>query len=135
MSDLPLIAPLEALHAAARLGGRRARIDAGGVARSPAMAGFVLMAKDGGFMFVTGPDMVKTVTREPVSQEELGDAVAHTTKSGVADDAFDGDIEALLAARGFVDLLPATGLPTPRGKRPRKPWKKRDEISYEPAIT
>src|SRR3546814_7175356 len=57
-------------------------------------------------MFVTGPDVVKTVTNEIVTQEELGGAVTHTTKSGVAEVAFENDIEALLAARDFIDFLP-----------------------------
>ena len=59
-------------------------------------------------MFVTGPDVVKTVTNEIVTQEALGGAVTHTTKSGVADVAFDNDIETLLAARDFIDFLPAS---------------------------
>jgi propionyl-CoA carboxylase beta chain len=57
-------------------------------------------------MFVTGPDVVKTVTNEVVTQEELGGAVTHTTKSGVADVAFENDIDALLATREFIDFLP-----------------------------
>ena len=57
-------------------------------------------------MFVTGPDVVKTVTNEVVTQEELGGAITHTTKSGVADVAFENDIDALLATREFVDFLP-----------------------------
>ena len=58
------------------------------------------------YMFVTGPDVVKTVTNEVVTQEELGGAVTHTTKSGVADVAFENDIDALLATREFFDFLP-----------------------------
>ena len=57
-------------------------------------------------MFVTGPEVVKTVTNEVVTQEELGGAVTHTTKSGVADVAFENDIDALLATREFFDFLP-----------------------------
>jgi propionyl-CoA carboxylase beta chain len=57
-------------------------------------------------MFVTGPEVVKTVTNEVVTQDELGGAVTHTTKSGVADVAFENDIDALLATREFVDFLP-----------------------------
>jgi propionyl-CoA carboxylase beta chain len=59
-------------------------------------------------MFVTGPEVVKTVTHETVSQEELGGAVTHTTRSGVADLAFENDIEALLELRRFFDFLPAS---------------------------
>jgi propionyl-CoA carboxylase beta chain len=80
---------------------------AGGAVYSPAMTDFILMVKDSSFMFVTGPDVVKTVTNEVVTQEELGGAVTHSTKSGVADMAFENDIEALLATRDLVDLLPA----------------------------
>ncbi|PTQ10734.1 methylmalonyl-CoA carboxyltransferase [Sphingomonas oleivorans] len=79
---------------------------AGGAVYSPAMTDFIFMVKDSSYMFVTGPDVVKTVTNEMVSQEELGGAVAHATKSGVADLAFENDIEALLGARDFVDFLP-----------------------------
>ncbi|MGP1283002.1 MAG: acyl-CoA carboxylase subunit beta, partial [Parasphingopyxis sp.] len=68
---------------------------AGGAVYSPAMTDFIFMVKDSSYMFVTGPDVVKTVTNEVVTQEELGGAVTHTTKSGVADVAFENDIEAL----------------------------------------
>ncbi|MCJ8156960.1 acyl-CoA carboxylase subunit beta, partial [Sphingomonas sp. LaA6.9] len=79
---------------------------AGGAVYSPAMTDFIFMVKDSSYMFVTGPDVVKTVTNEVVTQEELGGAVTHTTKSGVADVAFENDIEALWAARTFIDYLP-----------------------------
>ncbi|WP_294643971.1 acyl-CoA carboxylase subunit beta [uncultured Aureimonas sp.] len=87
---------------------------AGGAVYSPAMTDFIFMVKDSSYMFVTGPDVVKTVTNEVVSQEDLGGAVTHTTKSSVADCAFENDIEALLAARDFMGFLPAsnrTGVP------------------------
>jgi propionyl-CoA carboxylase beta chain len=87
---------------------------AGGAVYSPAMTDFIFMVKDSSYMFVTGPDVVKTVTNEVVSQEALGGAVTHTTKTSVADNAFENDIEALLAARDFIDFLPAsnrTGVP------------------------
>ncbi|HEX6980550.1 MAG TPA: acyl-CoA carboxylase subunit beta [Alphaproteobacteria bacterium] len=80
---------------------------AGGAVYSPAMTDFIFMVKDSSYMFVTGPDVVKTVTNEVVTQEELGGAITHTTKTGVADVAFDNDIEALMAARDFISLLPA----------------------------
>jgi propionyl-CoA carboxylase beta chain len=86
------------------------------------MTDFIFMVKDSSYMFVTGPDVVKTVTNEIVTQEELGGAVTHTTKSGVADVAFDNDIEALLAARDFVDFLPASNR-EPVPERPcHDPW-------------
>jgi propionyl-CoA carboxylase beta chain len=70
------------------------------------MTDFIFMVRDSSYMFVTGPDVVKTVTNEIVTQEELGGASTHTTKSGVADLAFDNDIEALLQVRRFFDFLP-----------------------------
>ncbi|MDE0934189.1 MAG: acyl-CoA carboxylase subunit beta [Novosphingopyxis baekryungensis] len=79
---------------------------AGGAVYSPAMTDFIFMVKDSSYMFVTGPDVVKTVTNEVVTQEELGGAVTHTTKSSVADLAFENDIEALLTARDFIDFMP-----------------------------
>ena len=81
---------------------------AGGAVYSPAMTDFIFMVKDSSYMFVTGPDVVKTVTHETVTHEELGGAVTHTTRSGVADLAFESDIEALLELRRFVDFLPAS---------------------------
>src|SRR5438876_4043875 len=81
---------------------------AGGAVYSPARTDFIFMVKDSSYMFVTGPDVVKTVTHETVTQEELGGAVTHTTRSGVADLAFENDIEALLQLRRFVDFLPAS---------------------------
>jgi propionyl-CoA carboxylase beta chain len=80
---------------------------AGGAVYSPAMTDFIFMVKDSSYMFVTGPEVVKTVTNEVVTQEELGGAVTHTTRTGVADVAFENDVEALMAAREFVGLLPA----------------------------
>ena len=79
---------------------------AGGAVYSPAMTDFIFMVKGSSYMFVTGPDVVKTVTNEIVTQEELGGAVTHTTKTGVADVAFENDVEALLAAREFFSYLP-----------------------------
>ncbi|MCX7946336.1 MAG: acyl-CoA carboxylase subunit beta [Hydrogenophilus sp.] len=79
---------------------------AGGAVYSPAMTDFIFMVRDTSYMFVTGPDVVKTVTHEEVTAEELGGAVTHTTKSGVADAAFDNDVEALLAVRRLFDFLP-----------------------------
>jgi len=106
---------------------------AGGAVYSPAMTDFIFMVKDSSYMFVTGPDVVKTVTNEVVTQEELGGATTHTTKSGVADNAFENDIEALLAVRDFFDYLPEnnrTGVP----ERPTTdPWN-REEPSLDTLI-
>ena len=79
---------------------------AGGAVYSPAMTDFIFMVKDSSYMFVTGPDVVKTVTHEEVTAEELGGAVTHTAKSGVADLAFENDVEALLMLRRFFNYLP-----------------------------
>src|ERR687892_69590 len=90
---------------------------AGGAVYSPAMTDFIFMVKDSSYMFVTGPDVVKTVTHEAVTQEELGGAVTHSTRSGVADLAFENDVEALLQLRRFLDFLPSSN----RCKPPVKP--------------
>ena len=79
---------------------------AGGAVYAPAMTDFIFMVKDTSYMFVTGPDVVKTVTHEVVTQEQLGGAVTHTTKSSVADLAFEDDIETLIQTRRMYDFLP-----------------------------
>jgi len=80
---------------------------AGGDVYSPAMTDFIFMVRDTSYMFVTGPDVVKTVTNETVTAEQLGGASVHTTKSSVADGAYTDDVEALLQMRRFIDFLPA----------------------------
>jgi propionyl-CoA carboxylase beta chain len=79
---------------------------AGGAVYSPAMTDFIFMVKDSSYMFVTGPDVVKTVTNEQVTAEELGGASTHTKKSSVADGAFENDVEALAEVRRLIDFLP-----------------------------
>lgn len=79
---------------------------AGGDVYSPAMTDFIFMVRDTSYMFVTGPDVVKTVTNETVTAEQLGGATVHTTKSSIADGAYDNDVEALLQMRRLIDLLP-----------------------------
>ncbi len=90
---------------------------AGGAVYSPAMTDFIFMVRDSSYLFVTGPDVVKTVTHEEVTHEELGGAMTHTSKSGVAARAFENDIEALLEARRFFDFLPLSNRQGP----PRRP--------------
>src|ERR1700741_90485 len=80
---------------------------AGGDVYSPAMTDFIFMVKDTSYMFVTGPDVVKTVTNETVTAEELGGARVHTTKSSIADRAYENDVETLLQMRRLLDFLPA----------------------------
>eukprot|EP00924_Labyrinthula_sp_SR-Ha-C_P014657 maker-scaffold_74-snap-gene-0.17-mRNA-1 protein AED:0.02 eAED:0.02 QI:120/1/1/1/0.66/0.5/4/161/529 len=86
---------------------------AGGAVYSPAITDFTFMVQDTSYMFVTGPDVVKTVTNEQVTQEELGGALAHSTKSGVCSKVFDDEIAALRETRKLVDLLPLSNLEKP----------------------
>ena len=81
---------------------------AGGDVYSPAMTDFIFMVRDSSYMFVTGPDVVKTVTNETVTLEQLGGASVHTIRSGVADGAYDNDVEALGEMRRLIDFLPAS---------------------------
>jgi propionyl-CoA carboxylase beta subunit len=98
---------------------------AGGDVYSPAMTDFVFMVRDTSYMFVTGPDVVKTVTNEVVTAEELGGAVVHTTKSGIADGSYENDVECLLQMRRLLDFLPANneaGVPE---------WPSQDDLERE----
>ena len=80
---------------------------AGGDVYSPAITDFIFMVRDTSYMFVTGPDVVKTVTNEIVTAEELGGASVHATKSSIADGVYDNDVETLLQMRRLIDFLPA----------------------------
>src|SRR6059036_3152113 len=98
---------------------------AGGDVYSPAMTDFIFMVRDTSYMFVTGPDVVKTVTNEVVTAEELGGALIHTTKSGIADGSYENDLECLLQMRRLLDFLPANneaGVPE---------WPSHDDIEQE----
>ena len=106
---------------------------AGGAVYSPAMTDFIFMVRNSSYMFVTGPDVVKTVTNEIVSAEELGGAKTHTTRSSVADAAFDNDIVTLKQVRRFFDFLPLNNV----GKSPVRPFyddPNRSEISLDKLI-
>jgi propionyl-CoA carboxylase beta chain len=81
---------------------------AGGDVYSPAMTDFIFMVKGTSYMFVTGPDVVKAVTNETVTAEELGGASVHTVKSSIADRAYEHDVEALLQMRRLIDFLPSS---------------------------
>ena len=98
---------------------------AGGAVYSPAMTDFIFMVKDSSYMFVTGPDVVKTVTNEVVTAEELGGATTHTRKSSVADAAFENDVEAIAEVRRLFDFLPLNN----RQKAPVRPFF--DDVSRE----
>lgn len=100
---------------------------AGGAVYSPAMTDFIFMVRDSSYMFVTGPDVVKTVTHEEVTAEELGGAGTHSTRSGVADGAFDNDIEALLRIRELFDFLPANNREAPPVRPTRDSVNRRED--------
>jgi propionyl-CoA carboxylase beta chain len=102
---------------------------AGGDVYSPAMTDFIFMVKDTSYMFVTGPDVVRTVTNEVVTAEELGGARVHTQKSGVADGAFENDFEAMAQVRRLIDFLPGSN----RGALPLRPTHDDPERS-EPSL-
>ncbi len=102
---------------------------AGGAVYSPAMTDFIFMVKDSSYMFVTGPDVVKTVTNEQVTAEELGGAVTHTRKSSVADAAFENDVEAMIEVRRLIDFLPLNN----REKPPVRPFFD-DPARLEPSL-
>jgi propionyl-CoA carboxylase beta chain len=91
---------------------------AGGDVYCPAMTDFIFMVKDTSYMYVTGPDVVKSVINEEVSHEELGGYRVHALKSGVADGAFDNDLEALTQVRRLVDFLPASNREKPPAREP-----------------
>jgi propionyl-CoA carboxylase beta chain len=102
---------------------------AGGAVYSPAITDFIFMVKDTSYMFVTGPDVVKTVTNEIVSAEELGGASTHTRKSSVADGAFENDVELLSEMRRLFDFLPLSN----REKAPVRPFFD-DPARIEPSL-
>jgi propionyl-CoA carboxylase beta chain len=106
---------------------------AGGAVYSPAMTDFIFMVKDTSYMFVTGPDVVKTVTHEEVTHEELGGAETHSSVSGVSDLACEDDVEALIELRRFIDFLPASNREQPP-VRPTEDPADRTEISLDTLI-
>ncbi len=106
---------------------------AGGAVYSPAMTDFIFMVKDSSYMYVTGPEVVRTVTHEVVSHEELGGAVTHSTRSGVSDLAFENDVEALLMTRRLMNYLPANNR-VPPPFRPTPDTAEREESSLDRLI-
>ena len=99
---------------------------AGGAVYSPAMTDFIFMVRDSSYMFVTGPDVVKTVTNEIVTAEELGGATTHTKKSSVADGAYENDIVALTELRRFYSFLPLSASEKPPVKPTLDPVDRED---------
>jgi propionyl-CoA carboxylase beta chain len=86
---------------------------AGGAVYSPAITDFTIMVKDTSYMFVTGPDVIRTVTHEQVTKEELGGAMTHNEKSGVAHFAVDNDQECILLIRELLSFMPGNNVDDP----------------------
>ncbi|MDR0842220.1 MAG: acyl-CoA carboxylase subunit beta [Acidobacteriota bacterium] len=99
---------------------------AGGAVYSPALTDFVFMVKDTSYMFVTGPEVVRTVTHEDVTVEELGGAATHSGKSGVANLAFENDVEALTFTRRLMNYLPGNNHEPPPLQRTDDPADRMD---------
>jgi len=100
---------------------------AGGAVYSPAMTDFTMMVEDTSYMFVTGPNVVKTVTNEEVTSEELGGASTHSTKSGVAHVTSSNDVECLEDLKRLLSYLPQSNLEKPKDL----PYKLGEEIREE----
>jgi propionyl-CoA carboxylase beta chain len=100
---------------------------AGGAVYSPALTDFVFMVQGIGQMYITGPDVIKAVTGEEVTHEELGGALAHTTKSGVAHFAYDNEEECLGQVRRLLDFLPLNNMEDPPAVEPFDDPKRQDE--------
>jgi len=94
---------------------------AGGAVYSPAITDFNIMVKDTSYMFITGPDVIKTVTHEDVTKDELGGAVTHNTVSGVAHFAADSDEHALRIVRELLSFIPSNNLEDPPRLEPSDP--------------
>ena len=101
---------------------------AGGAVYSPAITDFIFMVKNTSYMFVTGPNVVKTVTHEVVTQEELGGAKTHTATSGVSHGASENDMEALQRLRQFYDFLPLNNKQSPPVRETNDPRTRSDAI-------
>merc|ERR1712227_998786 len=95
---------------------------AGGAVYSPALTDFTFMVKDSSYMFITGPDVVKSVTNEEITQEELGGAKTHTQISGVAHKAFENEVDALLGIRNLFNFLPLSNLDSAPIRECHDPW-------------
>ncbi|MEP0827756.1 MAG: acyl-CoA carboxylase subunit beta [bacterium] len=100
---------------------------AGGAVYSPAITDFILMVKNTSYMFVTGPNVVKTVTHEVVTSEELGGAVVHASKSGVAHFACENEAEALTTLRKLLSYIPQNNLEDPPFVETSDPFDREDE--------
>ncbi len=104
---------------------------AGGAVYSPAITDFIFMVRGTSYMFVTGPDVVRTVTHEDVDMESLGGADVHSTRSGVAHFAHDSEPEALAAVRDLMGFLPQNNTEPPPSRASGDPADRRDEKLLE----
>jgi propionyl-CoA carboxylase beta chain len=95
---------------------------AGGAVYSPAITDFIFMTRDSSYMFVTGPDVIKTVTHEEVTKQELGGAMTHNEKSGVAHFVSRDDAECLAMIRELFSYLPSNNLEDPPRRSSNDPW-------------
>jgi propionyl-CoA carboxylase beta chain len=100
---------------------------AGGAVYSPALTDFTLMVKDTSYMFITGPDVIKTVTHEEVTPEQLGGAMTHNARSGVAHFAVDSDEAAMALTRDLLSYLPQNNLEEPPRRTSRDDPERMDE--------
>jgi len=101
---------------------------AGGAVYSPAITDFIIMVKRTSYMFVTGPDVVRTVTHEQVTKEELGGAITHNEKSGVAHFAVEDDQAAILLIRELLSFLPSNNVDDPPRRDSADPPARADEF-------
>jgi propionyl-CoA carboxylase beta chain len=101
---------------------------AGGAVYSPAITDFIIMVKDTSYMFITGPDVIKTVTHEEVTKEELGGAMAHNAKSGVAHFATEDEDACLDVIRELLSFLPSNNAEDPPSTPCQDPIDRRDEV-------
>ncbi|MBU1299571.1 MAG: acyl-CoA carboxylase subunit beta [Bacteroidetes bacterium] len=103
---------------------------AGGAVYSPAITDFIMMVKNTSYMFVTGPNVVKTVTHEDVTSEELGGAITHATKSGVAHYACENEVECLQSIRKLFSFIPSNNMDDPPFKQSKdSPYRKEEKLN------
>ncbi len=100
---------------------------AGGAVYSPAITDFVLMVRESSYLFITGPDVIRTVTHEIVTKEELGGSETHNQRSGVAHFAFDSDEACLAGVRELLSYLPLNNMERPQHQTSKDPIDRKDE--------
>ena len=101
---------------------------AGGAVYSPAITDFIFMTRDTSYMFVTGPDVIKNVTHEEVTKQELGGAMTHNATSGVAHFVARDDADCCAMLRELMGFLPSNNLEDPPRRNTSDPWDRREEL-------